>query len=254
MRWAFEHMQKPDGSAVWLRLSTRGLEQPARTPRPGRGDRRRPLGGAAGAGRVARHRLPGAGGAGGGRRRSDKSARRCRGPGCSPSPARTGCTRTGWRAAAQGPGGPRARRATSRPCWRRSRRGAALVTVLDGHPAAHAWLGAVRGQRVVPLGVDRFGQAGDLPDLYREYGLDEDAILDACAQALLGRLTAASRRRCARFPRVLAYSDKSAGRASAAPAVPGRTAVRCGPSARLGSDLDKWTGRACSAAVAAFGQ
>jgi pyruvate dehydrogenase E1 component len=64
--------------------------------------------------------------------------------------------------------------------------GAALVTVLDGHPAAHAWLGAVRGQRVVPLGVDRFGQAGDLPDLYREYGLDTDAILDACAQALLG--------------------------------------------------------------------
>ena len=64
--------------------------------------------------------------------------------------------------------------------------GAALVTVLDGHPAAHAWLGAVRGQRVVPLGVDHFGQAGDLPDLYREYGLDVDAILDACAQALLG--------------------------------------------------------------------
>ena len=63
---------------------------------------------------------------------------------------------------------------------------AALVSVLDGHPASHAWLGAVRGQRVVPLGVDRFGQAGDIPDLYREYALDTDAILDACAQALLG--------------------------------------------------------------------
>ncbi|MBX9699759.1 MAG: transketolase, partial [Acetobacteraceae bacterium] len=34
MRWAFEHMQKPDGSAVWLRLSTRGLEQPARSLDP----------------------------------------------------------------------------------------------------------------------------------------------------------------------------------------------------------------------------
>ena len=58
----------------------------------------------------------------------------------------------------------------------------------DDHwkPAAHAWLGAVRGQRVVPLGVDHFGQSGDIPDLYREYGLDADAILDACAQALLG--------------------------------------------------------------------
>ena len=63
--------------------------------------------------------------------------------------------------------------------------GAALVTVLDGHPATHAWLGAVRGQRVVPLGPDHFGQSGDIPDLYREYGMDADAILDACAQALL---------------------------------------------------------------------
>ena len=63
--------------------------------------------------------------------------------------------------------------------------GAALVTVLDGHPSALAWLGAVAGQRVVPMGVDRFGQSGDIPDIYREYGLDTDAILDACAQALL---------------------------------------------------------------------
>ena len=63
--------------------------------------------------------------------------------------------------------------------------GAALVTVLDGHPATHAWMGAVRGQRVVPLGPDRFGQSGDIPDLYREYELDTDAILDACAQAML---------------------------------------------------------------------
>ena len=65
-------------------------------------------------------------------------------------------------------------------------RDAGLVTVLDGHPAAHSWLGAVRGQRVVPLGPDRFGQGGDLVDLYREYGLDVSAILDACAAALLG--------------------------------------------------------------------
>jgi pyruvate dehydrogenase E1 component len=59
------------------------------------------------------------------------------------------------------------------------------VTVLDGHPATHAWLGAVRGYRVVALGPDRFGQSGDIPDLYREYGIDAGAILDACAQALI---------------------------------------------------------------------
>ena len=49
-------------------------------------------------------------------------------------------------------------------------RDAALVTILDGHPAAHDWIGAVRGQRVVPLGVDRFGQSGDIPDLYGNTG------------------------------------------------------------------------------------
>jgi pyruvate dehydrogenase E1 component len=35
------------------------------------------------------------------------------------------------------------------------------------------------------MGVDRFGQSGDIPDIYREYGLDTDALLNACAQALL---------------------------------------------------------------------
>ncbi len=63
---------------------------------------------------------------------------------------------------------------------------AGLVTVLDGSPAALSWLGAVRGQRVSPLGVDRFGQTGDLIDLYRTYRLDAEAIIDAMAELFLG--------------------------------------------------------------------
>ena len=63
---------------------------------------------------------------------------------------------------------------------------AAIVSILDGHPASHSWLGAIHGHRVIPLGPDHFGQSGDIPDLYAEYGLDTDAILDAAAQALLG--------------------------------------------------------------------
>ena len=59
--------------------------------------------------------------------------------------------------------------------------GAGLVTVVDGSPLTLSWLGAVRGDRVSPLGIDRFGQTGDLPDLYRTYRLDVDAIIDACA-------------------------------------------------------------------------
>jgi len=55
--------------------------------------------------------------------------------------------------------------------------------VLDGHPAALAWLGSASSRRVYPLGVDRFGQSADIPDLYREYGLDAEAIIDRVALA-----------------------------------------------------------------------
>jgi pyruvate dehydrogenase E1 component len=63
---------------------------------------------------------------------------------------------------------------------------AGLVTVIDGSPAALSWLGGVRGQRVAPLGTDRFGQTGDLPDLYRTYRLGSDAIVDGAAELILG--------------------------------------------------------------------
>jgi pyruvate dehydrogenase E1 component len=63
-------------------------------------------------------------------------------------------------------------------------RDARLVTVLDGHPLTLSWLGSVRGQRVVPLGVEAFGQSGDIPDLYRAYKLDSAAIVDAVARAI----------------------------------------------------------------------
>ncbi|MGE0702538.1 MAG: 1-deoxy-D-xylulose-5-phosphate synthase N-terminal domain-containing protein [Vicinamibacterales bacterium] len=62
---------------------------------------------------------------------------------------------------------------------------AGLVTILDGHPATLSWLGAVRGQTIVPLGVERFGQSGSIPELYHAYGLDVDAILDAVARLSL---------------------------------------------------------------------
>ena len=58
-----------------------------------------------------------------------------------------------------------------------------IVSVLDGHPATLAWLGAVAGHRVRPLGVEHFGQTGSLADLYRHYGIDANAIV-AAAQAI----------------------------------------------------------------------
>jgi pyruvate dehydrogenase E1 component len=62
--------------------------------------------------------------------------------------------------------------------------GAGLVTLCDAAPATLSWLGGVRGQRVAPLGTDRFGQTGTLPDLYRAYRLDADAVVEAAASLL----------------------------------------------------------------------
>jgi pyruvate dehydrogenase E1 component len=64
---------------------------------------------------------------------------------------------------------------------------AGLITAMDGHSATLSWLGAVRQHRVVTLGVDRFGQCGTIADLYRTYGLDADAILGAAATLCVGR-------------------------------------------------------------------
>ena len=65
---------------------------------------------------------------------------------------------------------------------------AALVTVLDGHPATLSWIGSVGRQRVAPLGVESYGQSGDIPDLYKAAGIDVDSIIDAAASACLARL------------------------------------------------------------------
>ncbi|HEY4140262.1 MAG TPA: transketolase [Pseudolabrys sp.] len=58
-----------------------------------------------------------------------------------------------------------------------------IVTVVDAHPATLAWLGAVNGNRTRALGVEHFGQTGSLEALYRHYGIDANSIV-AAAQAI----------------------------------------------------------------------
>jgi pyruvate dehydrogenase E1 component len=58
-----------------------------------------------------------------------------------------------------------------------------IVSVVDAHPATLGWLGAVGGHRVRPLGVEHFGQTGSIAELYRHYGIDANAII-AAAQAI----------------------------------------------------------------------
>jgi pyruvate dehydrogenase E1 component len=62
-------------------------------------------------------------------------------------------------------------------------RNCTLITVLDGHPATLAWLGGVHGHRVKALGVEHFGQTGTIGDLYRHHGIDTNAIIEAAQRA-----------------------------------------------------------------------
>jgi pyruvate dehydrogenase E1 component len=55
-------------------------------------------------------------------------------------------------------------------------RHAGLVTAIDGHPATLAWLGGVFGHRAVTLGVEHFGQTGTVSGLYAHYGIDAATI------------------------------------------------------------------------------
>jgi pyruvate dehydrogenase E1 component len=64
---------------------------------------------------------------------------------------------------------------------------ASLITVIDGHPATLSWLGGVRGNRVASLGVEHFGQSGRIADLYAHHGIDTAAILEAAQALVAGR-------------------------------------------------------------------
>ncbi len=188
MRWAFEHLQMPDGSSVYLRLSTRQVPQVERANTDWEADAlkggywlRRPAAGAEAAiaftGTIAPEVLaaydqllddiPGLGvlnvtspdvlhrewSASKAARWTDKNAQTCHVEDLLSALAPD----------------------------------AGIVTVIDGSPSALSWLGGVQGMRVSPLGTDRFGQTGDLPDLYAEYRLDSVAIIDAMAELFLKR-------------------------------------------------------------------
>src|SRR5215213_9083570 len=64
---------------------------------------------------------------------------------------------------------------------------AGLVTIADAAPASRSWLGGVLGQRVAPLGVEKFGQTGNLAELYAAYRLDGEAITEGVAELLLAQ-------------------------------------------------------------------
>lgn len=68
---------------------------------------------------------------------------------------------------------------------------ACMVTVIDGHPATLGWLGSVAGHRTIPLGVEHFGQTGTISDLYRHYGIDSSSIVKSVQGLTAGAVSAA---------------------------------------------------------------
>ena len=186
LRWSLEHLQDDDGGSVYLRLSTRPLAQPARTidaqlredllagaywlvPPGGRADLAIVACGPVVAEALDAHRqlledLPDAGLM------------------VVTSPDRL---HREWRKTTSDGGAASGSHVEQLLAQLPDTAG--LVTVVDAHPATLSWLGAVRRQRMIPLGVDRFGQSGDIPDLYREYGIDADAIVGAAARLVAPR-------------------------------------------------------------------
>ena len=58
-----------------------------------------------------------------------------------------------------------------------------IVTVHDAASHNLAWIGSVFGTRLLPVGVDEFGQSGTIPDLYRSFDLTAEQITNAALVA-----------------------------------------------------------------------
>jgi pyruvate dehydrogenase E1 component len=184
MEWGFRHMQAKEGGSVYLRLSTRTLEQPGRTLAEGQLEAiiegaywmRQPASGSplaiAYCGAVAPEAIEAA----------SRIGEKIPGLGvlAITSPDRL---YSGWhQACLRRRNGDKQESAHIEELLRYLPRDATIITVHDGHPAALAWIGSVQRNRVHALGVTRFGQCGELRDLFREYGLDPDAIANAAGE------------------------------------------------------------------------
>lgn len=65
-------------------------------------------------------------------------------------------------------------------------RRAPIVTVLDGHPHTLSFLASIWRVPIACLGVDDFGQSGDVDDLYAHFGIDSATVIDAALDVIQG--------------------------------------------------------------------
>jgi pyruvate dehydrogenase E1 component len=59
-----------------------------------------------------------------------------------------------------------------------------MVTLLDGHPHTLNFLGSIRTAPVTSLGVERFGQSGDVGELYTHHEIDAESVVGAALDLL----------------------------------------------------------------------
>ena len=189
MEWAFGHLQADDGGSVYLRLSTNPLEQIG--PRGKDSFAADVIEGGywlrepgpncdvviAYQGVVAPEAIAAAGMIGNGRRDigvlAVTSADRLH---------------AGWSAAQKSRAGGRHMAPSQIERLLGNLPGhCSILTVIDGHPATLSWLGGVGGHRVMPCGVEEFGQTGTIGDLYHQFGLDAHAIAARVATLTPGR-------------------------------------------------------------------
>ena len=155
----------PGRRAAYFRLSTRPIDQALarRADARARAGRRLP----------AARRLAD--------RRSRSWARSCRrrwrrprssAPRSSASPAPTCCSAPSRRAPASADGDP----------WILDElfpEPRPIVSLLDGHPHTLSFLAAIHGVPMTCLGVQRFGQSGDLAELYEHHQIDAESVIGA---------------------------------------------------------------------------
>jgi pyruvate dehydrogenase E1 component len=186
MRWSFGHMQAADGGSVYLRLTTRSVAQPERPDDSWKAPALRGGYWLREPGPDAEMALTFCGAVAPEVLEAAEMLSEDFGQIGVLNVVSPGLLHRDWLAARRArwkTGQPR--RSHAEDLLGRLSPTAGLVTVCDGAPGTLSWLGAVLGHRASPLGLDSFGQVGDLPDLYRHYRLDADAIVEAAADLFL---------------------------------------------------------------------
>lgn len=184
MQWSFDHLQADDGGSVYLRLSTRPIEQPVRELDPASA-----IDGAywysmpsneakvviAFAGAMAPEAIA-----------ASEQLNADHVPTALLSIPSADRIHAGWTASQRAQINDGQQRPSHiERLLSQVAPDARIITLIDGAPQTLSWLGGVCGHRVISLGVEEFGQSADIIDLFRTHRLDSEAIVDAANNAFL---------------------------------------------------------------------